>query len=207
MNSRALSIIAGVSYLGIFFLAIYANFFVLEALTSDPLGTVADNQQHMRFGAIAFLCAAVLDVVVAWVLFELYRDKKIGLLSTYFRVIHAVLMGAAVFALVPIVDMLSGEEILAQVDVFNTLWLIGLFFFGFHLLLLAKIVKHIRFIPYMLGLAGLMYIIDTTAQFTMPNYAAHADIFLMLVAIPAVLGEMSFTLWLLIKGGKTTELS
>jgi hypothetical protein len=111
-------------------------------------------------------------------------------------------MGAAVFALVPIVDMLSENEILAQVDVFNTLWLIGLFFFGFHLLLLAKIVKHIRFIPYVLALAGLMYIVDTTAQFTFIDYESYADIFLMLVAIPAVLGEMSFALWLLIKGRK-----
>jgi hypothetical protein len=202
MNPKTLSIIAGASYLGIFFLAIYANFFVLDAIIGDPVGAVADNQQHIRFGAMAFLLAAVLDVIIAWALFELYKNHKLSLLSTYFRITHAVLMGAAVFALVPIVDMLSENEILAQVDVFNTLWLIGLFFFGFHLLLLAKIVKHIRFIPYVLALAGLMYIVDTTAQFTFIDYESYADIFLMLVAIPAVLGEMSFALWLLIKGRK-----
>jgi hypothetical protein len=202
MNSRTLSVIAGLSYLGIFFLAIYANFFVLEALLTDPTGTVADSGHHVRFGAMAFLFAAVLDVVVAWVLFLLYKGHQLTELSTYFRIIHAVLMGAAVYALVSIPDFTTSDEILAQVDTFNTLWLIGLFFFGFHLILLGRIVKHIRFIPYMMALAGFMYIIDTTAQFTLPNYAAHADVFLMLVAIPAVLGEMSFTIWLLVKGGK-----
>jgi len=44
--------------------------------------------------------------------------------------------------------------------------------------------------------------VDTAAHFVLPNYASHADIFLMMVAIPSVLGEMSFSIWLLIKGGK-----
>ena len=205
MNSRTLSLIAGVSYLGIFFLAIYANFFVLDSLITDPVGTVSNSEQHVRFGAIAFLFAAVFDIVVAWVLLELYRSNQLSRISTYFRLTHAVLMGVGVFALVSVVNLSTSEEILAQVATFNTIWLIGLFFFGFHLILLARIVKHIRFIPYVLALAGLMYIMDTTAQFAFAAYNSYADVFLMLVAIPAVLGEMSFTIWLLVKGGKITE--
>lgn len=203
MNMRMLSVIAGACYLGIFFLAIYANFFVLEALIKDPLGTVANSQQHIRLGGMAFLLAAVFDVIVAWALLELYKSNQLSLISTYFRLIHAALMGAAVFALIPIIGLTTSDEILAQVDTFNTIWLIGLFFFGFHLILLARIVKGIRVIPYILGLAGTMYILDTTAHFSAANYAEYADIFLMMVALPALLGEMSFTLWLLIKGGRS----
>lgn len=202
MNNRTLSLIAGASYLGIFFLAIYANFFVLDSLLNDPVGTVAESQQHIRFGALAFLFAAVLDVIVAWVLFRLYREHQFTELSTWFRIIHATLMGAAVFALLPILNLKDADAILAQVDTFNTLWLIGLFFFGFHLLLLARIVKHIRFIPYMMALAGFMYIFDTTVRFSYVNYAEYADVFLMMVAVPSILGEMAFTVWLLAKGGK-----
>lgn len=202
MKPRTQSLIAGISYLGIFFLAIYANFFVLDALLNDPLGTVTNSQQHVRFGAMAFLFAAVLDVVVAWVLFELYKKNPLSTLSTYFRVIHAGLMGAAVFALIPILGMTDADKILTQVDTFNNLWLIGLFFFGFHLILLTKILKKIKILPYLLAWAGVMYILDTTAHFTFANYDAYADIFLMMVAIPSILGEMSFTLWLLFKGGK-----
>lgn len=207
MNPRTLSIIAGLSYLGIFFLAIYANFFVIDSLLSSPLETVVEKEQHIRFGAMAFLFAAVFDVIVAWVLLELYKTNPLTLLSTYFRLIHAVLMGAAVFALVQILDLTSADSILNQVDIFNTLWLIGLFFFGFHLILLSRIVKHIRFIPYMLATAGVMYALDTTAHFTLQNYAAYADLFLIAVAVPAIFGEMAFTVWLLIKGGKNLKTS
>lgn len=202
MTNRTLALIAGGSYLGIFFLAIYANFFVLESLISDPVGTVTNNQQHIRFGAMAFLFAAVFDVVVAWVLFVLYKNNQLTQLSTYFRIIHAVLMGAGVYALLAILNLTAADAILAQVDTFNTLWLIGLFFFGFHLILLARIVKHIRIIPYVMALAGVMYIVDTSAHFLMEDYASYADIFLALVAIPSIIGEMAFTIWLLVKGGK-----
>ncbi len=203
ITNRKLSIIAGLCYVGIFFLAIYANFFVLDALKTAPIDTVINNQQHIRFGALAFLFAAVFDVVIAWVLFLLYKDNQLTPLSTYFRIIHAVLMGAAIFTLLPILKLNTEYEILSQVSSFDTLWLIGLFFFGFHLILLASIVKSIRFIPYVLALAGIMYIVDTIAHFAFADYTSYANIFLMLVAIPSILGEMSFTLWLLIKGGKT----
>ncbi len=204
MNIRQLAITAGVSYLVIFFTAIYANFFVLDALLNDPLGTVAGSSQHIRFGALAFLIAAVFDVIVAWALYEMYREHFLSRLSTYFRLMHATIMGVGVFALVPIVALTTSDAILAQVDIFNTIWLIGLFCFGFHLILLSRIVREIRFIPYMLMLAGVMYIVDTSLQFTLPSYDLYADTFLMMVAIPAILGEMSFSLWLLYKGGKDT---
>ena len=71
-----------------------------------------------------------------------------------------------------------------------------------HLLFLSRIVKHIKIIPYALMAAGVMYIVDTSAHFLLANYDAYADIFLALVAIPSIFGEMAFALWLLIKGGK-----
>ncbi|XKT74814.1 MAG: DUF4386 domain-containing protein [Patescibacteria group bacterium UBA2163] len=204
MNQRTLSIIAGVSYLVIFFLAIYANFFVLDAILQDPLGTIEQNSMHVRFGALAFLVAAVFDVIVAWALYELYKGNILSRLSTYFRIIHAVIMGVAVFALPLTLTLTADEAILNQVTIFNTMWLIGLFFFGVHLILLGRIVKHIRIIPWILMLAGVMYIVDTGAHFLLPHYETYADLFLMAVAIPAIFGEMSFSLWLLFKGEKST---
>lgn len=202
MSERKLSIVAGVSYLIIFVAAMYANFFVLDALKADPLGTVEGGGMHVRFGALAFLVAAVFDVIVAWALFELYKGHILTRLSTYFRIMHAAIMGVAVFALPLVLTMSTGEAILAQVDLFNTIWLIGLFFFGAHLILLGRIATNIKVIPYVLILAGVMYIVDTSAHFLMPNYDAYADIFLTLVAIPAIFGEMTLSLWLLFKGGK-----
>ena len=203
ITSRQLSITAGISYLIIFFTAIYANFFVLDALITNPLETVIENSIHIRFGVMAFLFAAVFDVVVAWSLYELYKGNILSSLSTYFRIIHAALMGGALFALLNIIYLNNPEEILNQVATFNNIWLIGLFFFGCHLILLHSILKdQIKIIPKLLLLAGMMYIIDTGAHFLLPNYASYAQLMLTLVAIPAILGEMSFSIWLLLKGGK-----
>jgi hypothetical protein len=203
MNERKLSIIAGISYLIIFLTAIYANFFVLDAILTDPVGTITASSIHVRFGAIAFMVAAVFDVVVAWVLYKLYKEHLLSQLSTYFRIMHAAIMGAAVFVFPMMIGLDSADLILQQVDVFNYLWLIGLFFFGIHLVLLGKILyKKIKIIPVFLCLAGILYILDTTAHFLMPHYEMYADIFLVIVAIPSILGEMALALWLLVKGGK-----
>ncbi len=202
MTNRHVSIVTGVSYLIIFFAAIYANFFALEAIVGNPLITVEQHGMYIRFGAIAFLIAAVFDVVVAWGLFELYKEHVLSRLSAYFRIMHATIMGAAVFALLMTLSLRTEADILNQVTIFNTLWLIGLFFFGAHLMVLSTILKNIRIIPVLLLIAGALYMADTIAHFVLPNYDAYASIFLLIVATPAILGEMSFALWLLFKGGK-----
>lgn len=199
---RHYALIAGVNYLIIFFAAIFANFFVLEALKTDPVGTVTTSGLIVRLGIMAFLVAAVCDVIVAWALQKLYADHPFTTLSTYFRLIHAALMAVGLFALVPILSVTGAPEIMGMVTVFNTIWLIGLFFFGAHLLLLGRIVTHITFIPSVLLIAGFMYMVDTTANVMLSDYDAYADMLLLFVAAPAVVGEMGFALWLLVHGGK-----
>jgi hypothetical protein len=204
MNNRTLSIIAGISYLIIFFAAIFANFFALESIIQAPKETVENNDLIVRIGIIAFLITVVFDVIVAWALKELYRNHPLTLLSTYFRMMHAAIMGVAIFALPLALKETTQDNILLQVDTFNYIWLIGLFFFGIHLTLLSKIAIVPKFIKIFLAIAGVMYVADTVAHFLLSNYSDYASIFLILVAIPSIFGEMSFALWLLIKGGRTS---
>ncbi|WP_296353799.1 DUF4386 family protein [Winogradskyella sp.] len=79
----------------------------------------------------------------------------------------------------------------------------GLFFFGIHILLLSKIAFVPRIIKVFLAIAGVMYIVDTVANFLISNYSDYASALLILIAIPSIIGEMSFALWLLIKGERT----
>ena len=202
MNKRSLSLIAGVSYLIIFFAAIFGNFFVIESLVSDPVLTIQENHMMVRFGILAFLITVIFDVIVAWALLELYKDHMLSVLSTLFRMMHAAIMGVAVFALVVALSLTGSQEILNQTDIFNIIWLIGLFFFGIHLILLGRIIGRPRIIGIFLVFAGAMYMVDTAAHFVLPNYEDYATIFLALVAIPSIVGEMAFSIWLLVKGGK-----
>ena len=202
MSSRKLAIIAGSSYLIIFFAAIFANFFVLEAILKNPLETVTENHLTVRFGILAFLITVVFDVIVAWALYELYKGHVLNLPSTLFRMMHAAIMGVAIFALPQVLSLDSNAAIMQQVNIFNTIWLIGLFFFGIHLMFLARIIRNPKLIALFLLLAGLMYMVDTCAHFLLPNYSDYASIFLAMVAIPSILGEISFAIWLLARGAK-----
>ncbi len=203
MKPRTLSLIAGISYVVIFFTAIFANFYVLESILEDPLVTIRDHHLTVRFGIIAFLITVVFDVVIAWTLYELYKEHNLSALSTLFRMMHAAVMGVAVFSLPVALTLTTGQEILEQVDIFNTIWLIGLFFFGMHLILLGYIVKKPGIIAFFLLIAGIMYMVDTAAHFLLVNYDAYSSIFLALVAIPSIIGELSFAIWLLVRGGKS----
>lgn len=202
MKSRSLALLAGISYLIIFFAAIFANFFVLESLLASPLDTVQQHPILVRFGILAFLITVAFDVVVAWALFDLYKDNPLSRPSTYFRMMHAAIMAVAIFALPKAIGSTTADAILEQVEVFNSIWLIGLFFFGIHLILLGKILGKPQWIAIFLFLAGIMYMMDTASHFLIPNYADYSDLFLALVAIPSILGEMSLAVWLLFRGGK-----
>lgn len=202
MNSRTLAKIAGSSYLIIFFAAIFANFMALEALSNNPLETIQQHAYMVRLGIMAFLITVVFDVVVAWALKLLYKEHPLTGLSTYFRMMHAAIMGVAVFALPMTLNLDNDADIINQVTLFNTIWLIGLFFFGIHLILLAKIIGKPKLIAFFLVAAGIMYMVDTSAHFLMPNYDDYSDLFLALVAVPSIVGEMSFAIWLLLKGAK-----
>lgn len=199
---RRLSLIAGISYLIIFFAAIFANFFVLESMLNDPLTTIQQKHLLVSAGILAFLITVIFDVVVAWALYELFKDHSLSGLSTLFRMMHAAIMGVAISALPMALVSSVREEVLQQVNTFQNIWLIGLFFFGVHLILLSKIIGKPKIIAIFLTIAGIMYMVDTTAHFMLPNYKTYSSVFLALVAIPSILGEMSFSGWLLLKGGK-----
>lgn len=202
MNNRLLAKTVGISYLIIFFAAIYANFFVVSAILAEPEVTVQQNEVMVRFGIFAFLITVLFDVVIAWALFEMFKAHVFTRLSTYLRMMHAAIMGAAIFALPAVFNETSASGILGRIDDFNNMWLIGLFFFGAHLIILARIVPIPKWIVLFLTLAGIMYMVDTVAHFILPNYAEYADLFMALVAIPSILGEMAFGIWMLLKGGK-----
>ena len=118
---------------------------------------------------------------------------------------HASIMGVAIYRLPLVLDSTTSQDILQHIHIFNILWLIGLFFFGIHLILLGKIIGKPKLISIFLTIAGIMYMVDTVAQFSLTEYQDYASIFLMLVAIPSILGEMSLAIWLLLKNGKSLD--
>lgn len=225
MNSlKKLSKIAGISYLIIFFSAIFANFITIENIVvpGDPGATFANLLQSetvFRLAILSFIITIIFDVVVAWALWVLLKPvhKNISLFAAWFRLVHAIVFAVGLYHLVAVIRIsfgnsamynLTESEAASQVILyfmqFNDTWLIGLIFFGIHLIalgyLLLKSKPAPKFIAILLYIAGIGYMIDSAAGLLVPNYAEMEMLSTIIVIIPGVVGELAFTIWLLARG-------
>lgn len=220
-SRRRAARIAGVSYLVMFGLAIFANFVVREGLIEpgNPGGTVANITNSIglyRLGLLAFVAIFVLDGIIAWALNVVFRDvdRDVSLVTAWFRLIYTVLLGVAIVSLFQVLQILAGDSMsfLAEDQVsaqtmmelasFESTWLVGLVAFGIHLVMLGVLVVRsglvARALGYVLILAGVAYVLDTLAHGMLADYEAVAGVFLIVVALPSMIGEGWLGLWLLL---------
>ncbi len=225
-NPRTAARIAGIAYVILFALGVFANFFVREGLiVSDDARATAANMMEseglFRLGMVAFLAISLIDVVVAWALYIVFRnaDRDLSLLTAWFRLVYTIFLGAALIYFFQALQLLNGAVFLTAVETrqreaqallaletFNSTWLIGLAAFGLHLILLGGLVLRSRYAPkalgYVLVAAGAAYMLDTIAHTVLPNYSDYESLFITAVSVPAVIAEGWFGLWLLLRAGK-----
>lgn len=208
---RAIARWAGAAYLAMFGLAIFANFAVLDALVVEGDATataaaVGERLGSFRLAVGALLVIVLLDLVIAWALDVVFRrtDPALSRAAAWLRVAYSAMLGVAVglLASVPrLLDAGSDIEVLAAIDSFNDVWLVGLAVFGLHLVVLGILVARSGLVPpalgWVVGLAGAAYLADTMAQLLVADYAAIAGVALAVVAIPSMVGEGWLALWLL----------
>ncbi|WP_292465884.1 DUF4386 domain-containing protein [Methanolobus sp.] len=226
ISLRKVAIIAGLSYLIIFVLGIVANFVVLMNLfvpenAATTVNNITANMSQLRLGILGFIIMVIFDVVVAWALYIFLKpvSNSLSLLAAWLRLVNATIFGIALFNLFSVLRLFGDANYLTQLSTgqlqiqvmsllhaFNDTWLIGLIFFGLHLAVLGYLIIISGYIPKFIGIllviASIGYLIDSFAHFVLSNYADYAGIFMMIVVVPGVIGELSFTLWLLLKGRK-----
>ncbi|MGD2042562.1 MAG: DUF4386 domain-containing protein [Acidimicrobiia bacterium] len=223
---RRYAIVAGVGYVALFVLGIFANFFVREGLivggdAAQTAANILESEGLFRVGMVSFLAIFVIDVVVAWALYVLFQkvNPSVSLMTAWFRIVYTVFLGVAVIFFYQALQLLSGSEFLSvfdagqleaqallAADTFNSTWLIGLLVFGVHLVLLGWLVVKSsapRILGYVLMVAGLAYMADTIAHTVLANYVDYENLFLVIVAVPSVIAEGWMGLWLLVKGGRS----
>ncbi len=223
---RTAARIAGVGYVMLFALGIFANFIVRESLvvTGDAQATaanIAESEGLFRLGMVAFLAIFFLDVIVAWALYIVFRDtnRDLSVLTAWFRIVYTVFLGVALVHFFEALQLLDGTSFLTVIDTphreaqalaalnaFNSTWLIGLAAFGVHVILLGGMMLRSHGGPKGLGLvliaAGAAYVIDTLAHTILSNYADYETLFVAAVAVPSIVAEGWFTLWLLLRAGR-----
>ena len=209
---------AGLGYLAIFVLAIFANFVALGAVL-DPAdangtaGRLAESQPMFRLGTLAFLAIFLVDFVIAWALYALFRlvHTDLALLAAWFRLGYTVMLGVALVFLHAAVLLVGDSaaaagatdpQVLLALQAFDFTWVAGLAAFGIHLVLIGRLLLLSSNAPSMLGwlliTAGTAYAVDTVAHIALANYESYAGVFLAVVAVPSVVAEMSLTVWLLL---------
>ena len=218
--------IAGISYLMVFIISIFANSFSLQtfivpgkaALTATNFTA---NELFFRLGVAGWLTVIVFDTIVAWALYIVFKqiNKEIAVLAVIFRLIFVVIFAGSfinhfsavqLFTNTHLITAYDPGEIQAQViqylNAFNYGTHISFLFFGIHIFLIGYLILKSGYIPKFLGIlltiASLGYGIDSFGNFISASYAENKTAFMLIVAIPAIISEFSFTLWLLYKGFK-----
>lgn len=224
---RTAALIAGYSYIALFALGVFGNFFARERLveTGDAAATfdnIAGNQGLVRLAIVAFIGAFALDVVVAWALFHVFRPAgaAISSLTAWFRIVYTVFLGAAVVFLFIVLRLVGDDTYVAALgqpareahtmialEAFNAAWLIGLTCFGVHLVLLGCMSMRSNVAPRVLGvalvIAGTAYVFDTLAYSLLSTYTDQQDLFTAIVALPAVIAEGGLLVWLFRRAGRS----
>lgn len=223
VTPRIAARIAGLGYIAIFALAVFANFFVLEALVVDgdagvTLANLRESLGLFRLGLLAFLVVFAVDVVLAWALHVVFRsiDPELSLVTAWSRLTYTVFLGVGLvfwFEAVSLVESDSvtaiavgdgdalGAQVMSAIGSFDTTWLVGLFVFGLHLVGLGTMILRSAVAPRVLGwllvAAGVAYGADTVAHLLLADYDRYADALLAMVAVPSMIGEGWLGLWLL----------
>lgn len=214
---------AGLGYLVIFITGFYANFSVLESIYQSgavelTFDSVIQDQSSFQSGLWAFLLMVLADVILVVPLYYFFREEypATALLSASLRLVNGTLFAVALTSLYDVIPLLESRFfaegqpeglpflVYTQFESFQTIWMVGLVFFGLHLCLLGYLLIKTWCFPSWIGVlmvaAGIGYFIDFSAQALSWDNLAWASVLEYIVLIPAVLGEFSFTLWLLIKG-------
>ena len=213
--------IAGVLYLLIIAAGIFGEIFVRGKLVVAGDATATASQIMAapllwRFGIAGDIIMQLCYIPVMLVFYLLFRPvhKTLALAALLFNLIQTAVLVANKLTLVVPLFLLGNADYLkafepAQLHVLAYLLIkthnygfgIGLIFFGFTCLVNGYLIFRSGYLPRIFGilmqLAGLSYLVNSFALLLAPNFLALIS---PAILLPPFIGELSFCLWLLLKG-------
>lgn len=220
IGPRWAALIAGLGYL--LNPAPFAEFYVYPHLVvpghiDQTTQNILAHQNLFAAGILAYLFSFVGDVVIAWALYYLLKpvSAPLSLLAAWFQLVYTAAGLCGSLALVTILRLLRTPEdaalfgtgpLQAQVRLlliaFRSTWGLSLVFFAIHLMLAGYLIYRSGYIPKLVGallfVAGIGYVVQNLNAYLFPEpdlgYAAIA-----------LLGELVFMFWLLIRGWKIAQ--
>lgn len=225
-SPQRLARIAGLLYLIIIVCGLFSEIFVRSSLivlgNSDVTASnIASSEMLFRAGFVADSFMLFADVAIAIVLYALFKPVSpvLSMTAAAFRLIQAAILGANLLLYYSALLILSHNGYMSSFSTGQThslalLFLnihghgydLGLLFFGVSNLVLGYLVIRSRFVPALIGYglvaAGLVYLLGSYTRFVFPEYLSVVQ---PVYVLPLV-AELSFCLWLLIKGVRMQAL-
>jgi hypothetical protein len=206
-SQRTASLVAGLGLALIVVLAPFGNFVAVQPLITpgDAAKTAQDilnSEALFRWGIASLVLTAVLDMIVAVALLVVFEpvSRGVSMMAALFRVAYTAVFLVGISQLVVALGLLRDPpQAMRAIDAYNTIWLVGLIFFGIHLMLLGYLAYRSGYMAKIFGIllvvAGLGYLVDGFGTVLVPNYSIN-------VAGFTFVGEAALMFWLLIKGAR-----
>lgn len=220
-SPQAYARIGGVLYLVIIAAGLFAEAFVRERLVApaDAAITATNIMTHgflLRLGIAADLTTFLCAVALTMILYVLLKpvNKNLALLMVFFNLVQDAVGGVNALNTYKPLQLLGGADYLKvftpeQLQAMALLSLkahavgfgIALMFFSFSCLALGYLTFASGFLPKALGMlmaiAGACYLMNSFALILSPMLAS---VLFPSILLPAFVGELSFALWLTVKG-------
>lgn len=160
------------------------------------ISNIFENQFLFRMAVVGFIITIIADIIVAWAFYNLFAsvNRRISLLTAWFRIIYSVIFAVSLTELVNVVDIINSADlsnlelavnlqtqIMFLLKSFEISWNSGYPIFSLHLGLLGWLLFKSKYFPKILGmlvgLAGLGYMIDSIGKIMSSSYNANVAMF------------------------------
>jgi len=217
---KTIARIGGLLYLVNIVLGFFAIGYVPGVIdvAGNPAATannIITHEELYRVGLVAHIIILITNILLAVIFYEVFTvvNKKITLLVVFFSLTGTVIEAVNLLNQFASLILLRGnnvhafttEQLQAVVYTLNQLegagFNLALVFFGFYCISVGCLIFKSTFLPTIIGimmvLGGLCYLFNSFTSFIDPQFAWQLFPF---IQIPSGLAELSFCLWLLIKG-------
>jgi hypothetical protein len=217
--------VGGFLYLVIIVFGIFSEVYIRSSLivpgdANGTAGNILQSQMLFRAGFVADSVMLLADVAIAVVLYVLLKpvNNILSLTAAAFRLMQAAILGLNLLNYYAALLLLTGTGYVAtfeaqELDSLAMFFLnlhshgydLGLIFFGASNLILGYLVIKSKYFPEILGFgligAALVYLSGSYVRFVLPAYVS----FMEPMYIIPLIAELSFCLWLLVKGIRIKE--
>ncbi len=219
-SPRQLARIAG----GLYLIVILGGFFSIGyvpatvVVSGDPAATahnIQANELLYRLGIVVHTITLCCNVPLAVIFYDLFKlvNRRLALLVVFFTLVGTAVEGANLSNQFAPLSLLGGGYSSAltpgqvqglaymPVDLQEVSYSINTVFFSFYGLAIAYLVYRSTFLPRAIGvllaIGALCYLTYSFATLLAPDFAHHLVPY---IQVPSLVGEGSFSLWLLIAG-------